>query len=291
MRSLLCPFLLSTLALSGSAAAAADLSRIERTIAKEPAYKGVPKYCLLVFGAEAKFNAWLVIDDEAVYVDRNGNGNLTENDKRVAWKKGVCKAGDFSIADGKASYKNLTIEKHYLPRKMETWWTIEVDGKYRQRVRRDGQGNFAFAERPQDAPIIHFDGPLAMELVEYCSGDTPVLVRGNALHSLEASIGTPGLGKGTFAYLIPPESAKTQKPLAEIEFFHRDPKEKPIVVSVRMKIVEDGCLSFSGPIQVPVEAAGNKAKVTLSFADWKAGAVAPRTCEVAIAEPKPARKP
>ena len=28
----------------------ADLTKIDRTIAKEPAYKSKPKYCLLVFG-------------------------------------------------------------------------------------------------------------------------------------------------------------------------------------------------------------------------------------------------
>lgn len=282
MRRILWSLLLATFALSAGPAWAADLGKIERTIAKEPAYKGTPKYCLLVFGAEAKFKAWLVVDDEAVHVDRNGNGDLTENGKRAVWKNGFCKAGDLRFGEGKASYPNLTLEKRSNLRLKEIWWTIEVDGKHRQRVRRDGQGPLAFAERPQDAPIIHFDGPLAMELVEYCSGETPVLVRSGELQSLEASIGTPGLGKGTFAYLIPPPNAKTQKPLAEIEFPHRDPKEKPIVVSFHMKLVEDSCLSFTGPIRVPAHAAGAKAKVTLSFADWKEGAVAPRTCEVAV---------
>ena len=38
---------------------AADLTKIERTIAKEPKYQGKPKYCLLVFGPEAKFRVWL----------------------------------------------------------------------------------------------------------------------------------------------------------------------------------------------------------------------------------------
>ena len=64
-------------------AQAADLAKIERTIAKEPKYEWKPKYGLLVFGPEAKFHVWLVLDGSTLYVDRNGNGDLTEPDKRV----------------------------------------------------------------------------------------------------------------------------------------------------------------------------------------------------------------
>jgi hypothetical protein len=269
-------------AIAGTAGAA-DLSKIDRTIAREPTYKGKPKYCLLVFGVEAKYRAWIVIDDESLYVDRNGSGDLTENGKRVPWKKPGVQVGELSFDDGKVRYTNLTIEKR-------KWWTIEVVGKYNQRVSRDGQGDFAFAERPRDAPIIHFDGPLSMDWLNYCDGKTSELVRGAKPGYLSASIGTPGLGKGTFAFLVPTKEVEALKPLAEIEFLHRDPKEKPTVVSVRLAILEKGCHSFDGPVRVPDEAAGPRAKITLSFADWKEGTIAPRTGEVAITEPKPPGK-
>src|SRR6516162_1517208 len=69
-------------------ARAADLAKIERKIAKEPAYQTkTPKYCLLVFGAEAKSRVWLVQDGDTLYVDRNGNGDLTEDGKRVTLKQ------------------------------------------------------------------------------------------------------------------------------------------------------------------------------------------------------------
>src|SRR5260370_31732549 len=110
---------LSCLALCSVSAWSADLSKIDRAIGKEPAYKGKQKYCLLVFGTEAKYRAWVVIDDEAVYVDRNGSGDLTENGKRVPWKRPSVLAGDLSFDDGKVRYTNLTIEKR-------KWWTIEV---------------------------------------------------------------------------------------------------------------------------------------------------------------------
>src|SRR4051812_25082918 len=62
---------------------AADLSKMDRTIRKEPTYQGKPKYCLLVFGPEAVHRVWLVHDGDTLYVDRNGNGDLTEPGKKV----------------------------------------------------------------------------------------------------------------------------------------------------------------------------------------------------------------
>src|SRR5438270_6084694 len=84
------PFLLTVvyLILLGVPLSAADLTHIDRKIAKEPAYKSKPKYCLLVFGPEAKTRVWLVQDGNTLYVDRNGNGDLTEASKKVTAAKG-----------------------------------------------------------------------------------------------------------------------------------------------------------------------------------------------------------
>ena len=51
--------LLATLILSAFPVAGSDLAKIDRHIKKEPAYQGKPKYCLLVFGPEAKHRVWL----------------------------------------------------------------------------------------------------------------------------------------------------------------------------------------------------------------------------------------
>jgi hypothetical protein len=58
---------------------AADLAAIERTIGKQPAYGAEPRYCLLLFGAEAKIRVWIVKDGRALHVDRNANGDLTDD--------------------------------------------------------------------------------------------------------------------------------------------------------------------------------------------------------------------
>src|SRR5262249_30707918 len=59
----------------------------DRTIAREPAYASkAPKYCLLVYGPEERARVWLVLDGDILYVDRNGNGDLTEEGNRFVGK-------------------------------------------------------------------------------------------------------------------------------------------------------------------------------------------------------------
>src|SRR5229473_231210 len=92
--------------------------KIDRSIAKEPVYKSkAPKYGLLVFGPEAKDRVWLVLDGDTLYVDRNGNGDLTEpRDKVVADNKPgrdpeedgyTFEVGELTVAGRK--HKGLTV--------------------------------------------------------------------------------------------------------------------------------------------------------------------------------------
>src|SRR5262249_55442770 len=97
------------LAVGGAPAWAFDLDKVERTIAKEPAYQGKPKYCLLVFGPEARGRCWLVQDGDTLYVDRNCNGDLTEAGKRVGNARGFCQVGDIREPDGKTKHTHLQL--------------------------------------------------------------------------------------------------------------------------------------------------------------------------------------
>lgn len=58
---------------------AADLAAIKKTIRAEPTYRTKPRYCLLLFGADAKIKVWIVEDERALYIDRNANGDLTDD--------------------------------------------------------------------------------------------------------------------------------------------------------------------------------------------------------------------
>src|SRR5260370_24798597 len=90
------------LGLSAGLALGADLSKIEKAIKKEPAYQTkTPRYGLLGFGPDAADRVWLVWDGNTLYVDRNGNGDLTEPGKKVVAEKPRA---------GRSEYEGFTFE-------------------------------------------------------------------------------------------------------------------------------------------------------------------------------------
>ncbi len=71
----------ASVSIARSAAAAAEWDLTPPT--KEPQYQNEPRYALFVFGAKRQPRIWLVLDGTTLYVDRNGNGDLTEPDERL----------------------------------------------------------------------------------------------------------------------------------------------------------------------------------------------------------------
>jgi hypothetical protein len=148
---------------------AAELSQIDRTIAKGPKCQSKPKYCLLVFGLDAKTRVWLVLDGDVLYVDRNGTGNLTGEDEKVprgnaqGQVPGSFACGDIVDVDGKTRYLELTVSGTSEEGEMSV--EINLDGKHGQSAGVDANGHLQFADSPRGAPIIHFDGTLTMRLV------------------------------------------------------------------------------------------------------------------------------
>jgi hypothetical protein len=196
--------------------ATTDLSKIDRTIVKEPVYKGKPAYCLLVFGPEAKTRAWLVLDGDLIYIDRNGNGDLTEPGEKVAWKANVktMELGSIHSPDGKA---RCTVSLRKFPASVRL--TVSDEVKQRYMVGDPDSDPLVFADRPADAPVVHIGGPLTIDLSYYdrlC---------------LRVRVGTVGLGKGTFAAFVLPDVA----PIAEIEFPSKKPEGAPTFVKAVLK--------------------------------------------------------
>src|SRR5947209_5473415 len=184
-------------------AVAADLAQIERRIIREPAYRSRPKYCLLVFGPEAKTRVWLVLDGDTLYVDRNGNGDLTEPGEKVQGKiqgEGERQYTEFEVGDlrdGPHTHRQLTLTVRD-PRRMTKedldatpelkelirrdpqvrLYTVRLDvampnfrgsesgGRISQLAGGDSSGPLQFTSKPHDAPILHFGGPFAVRLHE-----------------------------------------------------------------------------------------------------------------------------
>lgn len=182
------PTLAMLLALAGPASAV-DYAKIDRTIAKEPTYQSTaPKYCLLVFGPEADTRVWLVLDGEVLYVDRNGNGDLTEDGERVAGTSDpssgrslVFNPGTIVRADGKRTYRLSQVsvrrdEDKRLGIDLAFLGTADNKG-LRQRL----AGFVPFAERPKDAIVVPFDqDELTLTLLDWHGGPN-YLQRGGRL--------------------------------------------------------------------------------------------------------------
>jgi hypothetical protein len=223
------------LGLSTAAAGAADLAAIDRRIRKEPAYTGKPTYCLLVFGPDGRERVWLVHDGDTLYVDRNGNGDLTEpGDKVPAAKNAGTAEKEFSfevgdVTVGGKTHKNLAVWLFPLKRFTDNRSLTDV-AVIREAIRAapdvvvarlnvdvasarfkgagsggrvqqlagfyDLTGVLAFSGKPADAPVVHFDGPLQVNFY----GDRPALRVGRDTDVFLA-VGTPGRGGGTFSMI------------------------------------------------------------------------------------------
>jgi hypothetical protein len=77
----------------------------------------------------------------------------------------------------------------------------------------DRHGQLAFADRPQDAPVVHFGGPLTLR-------GTPgeKLRRGGDPGQLTLCLGTPGLGPGAFATMCYDLVPGDVHPVVEVQF-------------------------------------------------------------------------
>jgi hypothetical protein len=260
MRFILCVMLLAAC----FPAPAADLATIDRTIKKEPKYAGQPRYCLLVFGREAKHRVWLVQDGNTLYVDRNGNGDLTEADKKVIAAKSQPGDGEraysFEVGElklGGKTHKGLevvlcplkelagnpnlmemphvaaAVKKH--PNEITGRITLDVEceslkgsgvgGRVNYMLMLfDTRGVFQLGRSPADAPIVHLDGPLQVTFY----ANKPTWVGGRSQDTV-LCVGTAGYGPGTFAMIkyqdtIPPD----KHPTIEATYKPKDPANKPL---------------------------------------------------------------
>jgi hypothetical protein len=254
-----CPLALALvlLALGQVPVFATDLTKIDRSIAKEPAYKNKPKYCLLVFGPEAKQRVWLVQDGAVLYVDRNGNGDLTEAGNKIAAEKNEgAEGGAFAfklpeLRVGARLHKNLNVyifnldqfaerdarakefvaknpaARAYMVRidvEMPGWKGTGIGGRVQQSgFYVDVNGVLQFADHAKDAPILHFGGPLQVTLFgrhELKIGRESDVVLG---------VGSPGVGPGTHTFIdyegVIPEKAY---PTLEIVYPAKKSGEPPI---------------------------------------------------------------
>jgi hypothetical protein len=228
--------------------AAADLNKVERRIGKEPAYASkAPRYALLVLGPGVKDRVWLVKDGDVLYVDRNGNGDLTEPGEKLAARKGGSAEEGYQF---EAIELNVGGRKHDLmvvfsplkkmmygenAQRSEALALLKKDPETEVMALRldmtaphlkpkgqvpvgatgfDLDGPLVPARKPSEAPIIHLGGPLEVTFYQR----RPELRRNRATEFMLV-VGTRGLGAGTFAAIGCDEAIPTSvRPKCEITF-------------------------------------------------------------------------
>jgi RNA polymerase sigma factor (sigma-70 family) len=238
-----------------------DLTKIDRTIFRQPKYKSTPYYALLAIGPEAKKRVWLVVDGDVVYMDRNGNGDLTEPNKRVSLDVEETKkikvgpgmyTGMNSFDLGEVEGLKLRLDywvrnRKFVPRssfdkqifkdheekgwEFSTLWRILPDGS------KSAQIPLCFCRRPEDGQVCHLGGRLTFALRD---GKGQSFVRPAEETALNLMIGTPGLpARGwterVFAPLGTNEVPANVHPLAHIEFPHKDAGQPPIKIEAALK--------------------------------------------------------
>ena len=319
MRRFVCfAFAVTVLAFAGSVLAL-DLTTINRTIAKLPELRSKsPGYCLLVFGPDTIKRVWLVHDDDVLYVDRNGNGDLTEPDERIradAKDRKSTRQGFWfhvgDIPDEPRSHKDLQVSWSSMDHLRELPQVAEyldhhpnaqccrvavdiaiegcqgmgLDGRVQQLASDlDERGVLEFASRPEDAPIIHFGGPWEIALTQQEKW------RVAGTHEVDLIVGTPGFGPGTTASvayerIFPPGLV----PNLRVQFPPTAEGQAPIEKSYELKL---RCCTFNfyGDIRVPDDVGQGTATVDISLDSLPAAYVSPTSHHVKILPAIPGRR-
>jgi hypothetical protein len=262
---------LIVLGFSVSLAGATDLAKIDRTIGKEPRYRSKPRYCLLVFGPEARHKVWLVHDGDTLYVDRQGKGDLTRPECRVKGQaernsERLFEAGDLKLGGRRytdlkvrvqpvkagvgAAHQDMPMFRDFLKAHPDgKLYAVSVEvpfarpfpdlrdrsllkGTRHYAGEYDAAGVLQFADRSEKAPVIHFGGAWTLS-----PDGQQKLVRGRN-EDLVLKVGTQGHGPGTFACIcydaLIPASAK---PHVRIEY----PAQRGNKPVVRSQALEDRC--------------------------------------------------
>ncbi len=298
---------------------AIDLTGIDRSIRKEPVYKSTPHYALLVFGLGAEHRAWFVVDgDDVAYIDRNGNGELTDPDERIdldraatdkirlASTSSVKAMHVFEIGNVAGSVLNFQLwvrNAEYNPSKDETLKEHPKIKAFQQdmldrdwlngslyRVAADGmraQIPLALTTKPDDAQVCHLLGPLTIDLKW---ADRQRLEPWPKKTVFDINIGSRNLPPRNwrhigfdFAPLTTSEVPVDVHPVVTFEYPAAGPDGTPLYQTLVLdeRCCGDTCLAN---LTLPKGITSGTAKVTVSYPDWLSGNVEPRQFFVPINE-------
>jgi hypothetical protein len=257
--------------LASFGSALAEQPKIDRRIGKEPVYQTkTPLYGLLIFGPQGKDRVWLVLDGDTLYVDRNGNSDLTEPGEKIATAKRpggdpeedgysfdvgeltvggrTHKAFKVSFAPLKAFGGDLGKRSDVLaalkkdPKALAVSIGVDVEvpgmkgGGLGGRVgylagQVDLKGPLLFSDTPATAPVVHLGGLLQVTFYS----ELPSLRVGRGSEFILV-VGTPGIGPGTFAMVAYTDTIpQSAKPVAMVTYQPAKPGDPPVTEHFEIK--------------------------------------------------------
>lgn len=219
------PFLTALLGLLLAAAPspAVDYGKIDRALAKEPAYQAkAPTYALLLFGPEAKVRVWAVLDGDVLYLDRDGDGDLTDKDERFA-RADDCRDVAIADPDGKTTYvvTSVGVYPGDVPAVRHLGVNVDVKGPVAYRQYCDA----ALRDTAKKAPVAHFHGPLTAgpRTISWKVPPKLALATGDAPTDLHAVVGTMDAEHGCWVVVRSHAGEKSAfgpgvHPVVDVEF-------------------------------------------------------------------------
>jgi hypothetical protein len=222
---------------SAAAADMPDLSKIDRRIAKEPAYKAIqPLYGIYVFGPEAKTSVWAILDKsspeaavyDVLYFDRTADGDMAAPEKRIDGKVSggqvTFDIGSFTDPLTKQKHTELSITRHdgrdgMVMLQMKWCDKVIVRGGYAPDVGPYTQ----FAKTPAEAPVLWpgADGPFTFQFWQL----RPLTI-GDEASDVRVFLGHQGQGRNTFC-AVPDTFLPMEVPvIATLLYADKDGKEQ-----------------------------------------------------------------
>ncbi|QJW98651.1 hypothetical protein [Frigoriglobus tundricola] len=281
-------------------AEAIDYDKVERRLVKEPAYKTKnPQYALLVFGPEARLRVWVVLDGEALYIDRNGDGDLTAEHNRFA-KEADCKSIELRDPDGKTRYVIDRVQTDY------SFYTPKVRDERKKKGTPPGlmayvsiKGGVEYqqycdivelSDSPKTAMLAHFHGPLTIApmTINWKLPESAFLRKGKGPPEFIANVGTLSEKHGCWVVVrtcdekacLFPDGVR---PVVEVEYPAAVGTDPPVKKTYTLNGYRCGA-AFRGNLSVPDGVGSGKAKVRLSFDSWKEGRVSPSEVDLPVRE-------
>jgi hypothetical protein len=221
---------------------AADLGKIDGTLRKEPAYQAKPKYCLVVLGPEAKTRVWLVLDGDVLYADRNGDGDLTSKDERFSKTHSLQEVFQFDTIPARPGDVPFSLKVEVKPGRegQETRYQISCKPQKGKGFSQRTDGVLLFADKPREAPVVHFGGPLTRTILDWHKPLQRRRLRRLQDNELSILVGTPVLGGKHEAFATVYQSFRELAggesfPVVEVRLPGKDPGARPILTRAAVR--------------------------------------------------------